>query len=245
MMRIAICDDILHELQNLVALTNEYLSLHAIDAEVAGFSHPDALLTAIEADSFHLYVLDIVMPMANGLELGKEIRRHDREAQIIYATTEPQFALQAYAANPISYLIKPIDKRQYFDVLDLAFAKTGLADEQSFAVKTADSLRVIKLSSIACCEYRSHAVIFDITSGEKLLSRTFRESFSEYCAPLLQDKHFLQCHASFVINMRRVERFARDSFTICRGKIVPIASKRYPAVRDAYMDYLTVKGKSR
>lgn len=74
MMRIAICDDISHELQSLVALTDEYLSIDGVDAEVVGFSHPDALLTAIESQSFHLYLLDIVMPMVSGLELGKEIR---------------------------------------------------------------------------------------------------------------------------------------------------------------------------
>ena len=244
MMRIAICDDISHELQSLVALTDEYLSIDGVDAEVVAFSHPDALLTAIESQSFHLYLLDIVMPMVSGLELGKEIRRIDREAQIIYATTEPQFALQAYAANPISYLIKPVDKQRLFDVLALAVAKADLAEEQTFAVKTADSLRVIKLSSIACCEYRSHAAVFSIANGEQLPSRTFRESFGEYCAALLQDRRFLQCHAAFVINMRRVERFAKDGFTI-GGKILPIASTRYPAVRDAYMDYLTAKGRNR
>jgi len=43
--------------------------------------------------------------------------RKYHEAQIIYATTEPQFALQAYAAIPINYIIKPIDKQQLFDTL--------------------------------------------------------------------------------------------------------------------------------
>ena len=98
MVRIAICDDMSHELQNLVALTEQYVSRNGVDAEVIGFNHPDALLTAMEAERFHVYVLDIVMPMVSGLELGKAIRRIDREAQIIYASTEPQFALQAYAA---------------------------------------------------------------------------------------------------------------------------------------------------
>ncbi|QEM67416.1 response regulator transcription factor [Geobacter sp. FeAm09] len=245
MIRIAICDDIPGDLQGLVSLTNQYLSTNGLDAEVTGFSHPDALLTAIEAESFHLYILDIVMPMVSGLELGKEIRRFDREAQIIYATTEPQFALQAYAASPINYLIKPIDKQQLFDTLPLALSKADLADEQPFTVKTADGLRVIKLSNISCCEYHRHAVIFSIMSGEEVYSRSFRENFSEYCAPLLQNRHFLQCHTSFVINMRRVERFAKDSFTLYGGKLVPIAAKRYPAVRDAYMDYLTAKGGNR
>jgi len=242
MLRIAVCDDMPDELQNIVSLTDQYITAKNLDAEMTKFSHPDELLTAIEAESFHIYILDIVMPMVSGLELGKEIRRLDREAQIIYATTEPQFALQAYAASPINYLIKPIDKQQLFDTLTLAISKLDFAEGQTLTVKTADSLRVIRLSDIVCCEYRSHAVIFSLTSGEELLSRTIRENYSEYISSILKDRHFLQCHTSFVVNMRRVERFARDSFTLCGGKTVPIAAKQYPAVRDAYMDYLMERG---
>ena len=78
-----------------------------------------------------------------------------------------------------------------------------------------------------------------------MISRTIRESFCEYCAAILTDRHFLQCHASFVVNMRRVERFTKDSFTLSGGMIVPIAEKQYPVVRDNYMDYLTLKGGNR
>lgn len=242
MLRIALCDDMPEELQSLVLLIDQYISTRGLDAEVTEFSHPDGLLKAIGAESFHLYILDIVMPMVNGLELGKEIRRLDREAQIIYATTEPQFALQAYAASPLNYLIKPIDKHQLFDTLTLAISKVDLTEEQTFTVKTADSLRMIKMSDIACCEYHSHSVIFSLINGEEVLSCTIRENFSEYCGPIIKDKHFLQCHTSFVVNMRRVEQFAKDSFTLRDGKIVPIAAKKYPGVRDTYMDYLMAKG---
>lgn len=245
MLRVAVCDDMANELQILVSLTNQYISTNSLDAKIASFSHPDALLTAIEAESFHIYILDIVMPIVNGLELGQEIRRLDREAQIIYATTEPQFALQAYAANPINYLIKPIKKQQLFDTLTLAISKADLAEDQTFVVKTTDSVQVIRLSDIVCCEYRSHSVTFTLTKGKQLSSRTFRESFPKYCALILRDRRFLQCHTSFVVNMRLVERFAKESFTMCGGKTVPIAAKQYPAVRDAYMDYLMAKGERR
>lgn len=242
MIRIAICDDMAQELQSLVSLTNQYLSVKNLDSKVKEFSHPDVLLATMKEENFHVYILDIVMPMVNGLELGKEIRRLDREAQIIYATTEPQFALQAYAASPINYLVKPIDKQQLFDTLTLALSKVVLTEEQSFTIKTADSLRVIKLSNIVCCEYRSHAVIFSLTNGDEVVSSTIRENFSEYSLPIIKDRHFLKCHSSFVINMRRVERFAKDSFTMYGGKIVPIAAKQYHLVRDTYMDYLMTRG---
>jgi CheY-like chemotaxis protein len=115
--------------------------------------------------------------MVNGLELGKEIRRLDREAQIIYATTEPQFALQAYAASPINYLIKPIEKQQLFDTLTLAISKADLTEDQTFAVKTAESMRVIKLSDIICSEYRNHAAIFRLANGEKYPAAPFVRIF--------------------------------------------------------------------
>ena len=241
MLHIAICDDQPKELELMNKYITEYLELYPLEADLQEFSHPDQLLTTMETENFQLYILDIVMPMVNGLELGKAIRSLDREAQIIYATTEPQFALQAYAASPINYLIKPIDKKQLFDTLSLAISKVDLTEEQTFTVKTADSLRVIKLSDITCCEYRSHGVIFSLVNGEEVVSRTIRESFSEFSSPILKDKHFLQCHTSFLINMRRVERFAKDSFTLFGGRVVPIAAKQYPVTRDTYMDYLMAR----
>ncbi len=141
----------------------------------------------------------------------------------------------------MNYLVKPIDKQRLFDTLSFAISKIELSEEQIFTVKTARSLQVLNFSDILCCEYRSHAVIFTLTNGEEIISRTFRESFSEYIIPFLRDIRFLRCHTSYLINMRRVERFAKDSFTLRGGKVVPIASKQYPSVRDQYMNFLMAK----
>lgn len=238
MLRIAICDDRPTDLQKISALLREYIRNHQLIAEVREFSHPDELLKSSETERFHIYLLDIVMPMVSGIELGKEIRRLDREAQVIYATTEPQFALQAYAASPVNYLIKPIDKQQLFDTLDFAVSRIDLSEGRTVTIKTSEGLRILKLSEILCCEYRSHAVLFTLTNGEEVISRTIRESFAEYSIPVLKDARFLQCHTSYLINMQRVERFAKDGFTLRGGKVVPIAAKQYPAVRDQYMNFL-------
>ena len=42
--------------------------------------------------------------------------------------------------------------------------------------------------------------------------------------------------------MAQVSLFARDAFTLRGGQVVPIAAKSYPAVRDAYMDFLMGDG---
>lgn len=241
MLHIAICDDQPQELETVVTYTKEYLETNLIDAELRQYTHPDALLTACETERFSLYVLDIVMPMVNGIEMGREIRRTDREAQIIYATSEPSFALDAYAANPVNYLVKPIDKTRFFDSLALAISKLDLAEESTLTVKSNAGLRVVPLFTIVCCEYAGRAAQYTLADGEIITTRSLQQSFSEHIAPLLQNKQFLQPHNAFLLNMSRVEGFSKDGFTMRGGAVVPISAKQYSAVRDAYMDYLLAK----
>lgn len=237
-MKIAICDDMMDQLTLIHTLTNEYIEQKGFAAEVRTFSHPDKLLTACETERFHLYLLDMVMPMIHGVELGRDIRRGDREAQIIYITTAPEYALESFAANPVNYLLKPLNKQAFFDTLTLAISKIDASDEQIFSVKTKDGIHVLSHSSIVCCERDGLAVKFFLASGETVKSVSIRGSFSEYIAPLLSDRRFLQPHISYVVNMNRAEGISDKEFTMRGGMCIPIAQKQYAAVRRAYFDYM-------
>lgn len=237
MLKIAICDDQTTELATLEALVKEYSITNCPNAEIAAFSHPDALLTACEKRSFHIFLLDMVMPMVNGLELGREIRRTSTDAQIIYITTEPGFALDAYAVNPLHYLLKPVDKARLFAALDLAAEKMDHGEELTITIKTKNGLRTISTDMIALCEYKRHAVLYTLINSETIETTTIPDSFAEHIAPLLRDKRFIQPHAAFAVNMSLVERLDKSGFTLKGGAFVPVSGKQYTAVRNAYMSY--------
>ena len=237
MLRIAICDDVDAELQRIVALANAYLAERKMSAELRAFSHPDALLTACEKGSFHIFLLDMVMPMVSGLELGRAIRRGSTDAQIIYITAEPGFALDAYAVSPLHYLIKPVDKAALFAALDLAAEKMDYGEETTVTIKTKSGLRTISTDMIASCEYKRHAVLYTLVSGEAIETTTLSGSFAEHIAPLLRDKRFIQPHAAYAVNMRLAERLDKGGFTLKGGAFVPVSGKQYTAVRNAYMSY--------
>ena len=237
MLRIAICDDIDAELRRITALTNEYLTRRNLDAEVREFSHPDTLLTACETHNFHIFLLDMVMPMVSGLELGRSIRRTSTDAQIIYITAESGFALDAYAVHPLHYLLKPVDQEVLFAALDLAAEKVDFGEELIVTVKTRDGLRTLTTDAIACCEYSRHTVAYTLVSGERVETVTIPGKFSDYIAPLLQDRRFLQPHAAFALNMSRVERLNKEGFTLRGGAFVPVSGKQFAAVREAYLNY--------
>ncbi len=237
MLKIAICDDMVAELKELYELTNEYLRERCVEAQVRDFNHPDHLLTACEKESFHIFLLDMVMPMISGLEVGRNIRRMTTDAQIVYITTEPGFALDAYSVNPLHYLLKPVDKNQLFDVLDLAVKKVDFGGEGVVTVKTKNGLCTISKDNILCCEYIHHRVIYTLTGGKQLETASIRDSFSTHIAPLLEDKRFISPHASFAINMSFVEKLDKSGFILRGGIFVPISGRNYSSVRNNYMSY--------
>jgi len=237
MLKIAICDDIDADIQRIAGLTNEYLNERNISGNIRAFPHPDALLMACETEIFHIYLLDMVMPMISGLELGRSIRRVSTDAQIIYITTEPGFALDAYSVNPLHYLLKPVDKGALFAVLELAAEKVRYGEETVVTVKTRNGLRTISTDVLICCEYVRHTVIYTLESGEQVETTTVSGSFAENVAPLLRDRRFIRPHAAFIVNMSYVERLSRDGFAMKGGAFVPVSGKQFSTVRNAYMSY--------
>ncbi|WMJ23001.1 LytTR family DNA-binding domain-containing protein [Paludicola sp. MB14-C6] len=235
-MRIAICDDMPDQLEKIYELVSEYVQANHINADIKTFSHPDNLLRYCESENAQLYVLDIVMPMMSGVQLGQEIRNLDRESQIIYVTTAPEFALDSFSVHPLNYLLKPIQKDKLFDTLSLAITKIK-ADEVSLTIKTKNGLHTISIASVIYCEYVKHAVKYVLASGEIIETTTIKGSFSDYISSLLADKRFIQPHSAFVINMSRVQRLTRDGFTMCSGAFVPISGKLFTQVKNNYLNF--------
>ena len=234
--RIAICDDNQKELCTLYELTYEYIQQKQIVADITTFLHPDLLLSDREKDRFHLYILDIVMPMLDCISLGKELRRFDREAQIIYATTEADFALKSFVASPINFLVKPLDKKEFFHTLELAFTKIPV-EEDVITIKTKDGIYTISQFEILCCEYVERSVKYTLLSGGILQSISGSQSFSVQISQLLTSNNFIQPHVSFAVNLRHVEKLSKEEFVLRGGVVVPVSKKQYTAVRDAYLDY--------
>ncbi|NCB71967.1 MAG: response regulator transcription factor [Clostridia bacterium] len=241
MLEIAICDDEPIQLGLLVSYTKECIQAHAIRAVIHQFDHPDKLLSSCEKQRYHLYILDIVMPMINGLEVGKAIRERDQEAIILYATYEPGYALQSFESSPINYLLKPIDKGQLCKTLLQACSKLGKTSDTSCTIKTAEGVRVLRFAEILIAEYSNHTVRYTLTDARVIVTSIIKGSFSDHIQCMLQDKRFIRSHVSYVLNMDYVDGFTKTRFTLHGGYEVPIVAKLYRSVRERYLEHLLTK----
>lgn len=235
MLKICICDDMTEQLEIVQKLAAEYIKRTEIEAETEAFSHPDKLLSVLKTKTFHIYLLDMIMPMANGIDVGKAVRKTDPFAQIIYITSAPEYVLDSFAANPIDYIIKPVEKQKLFHALNNAIQRIDLSSEKSVTIKTKTGIHTVSLSRIVYLEYVRHSVVFTLSNGEKLQTATIKESFCEYTENLMRNLLFIQPHSSFVVNMQYVERLDKDGFQLNGDYFVPISGKKYVETRDKYL----------
>jgi len=90
-------------------LVGAFEKLLAGECEVIGqVNDGRALVAAAEKLSPDVIVLDISMPLLNGLEAGRQIKAHNRNIKLIYVTMneDPDIAAEAFRAGASGYVLK-------------------------------------------------------------------------------------------------------------------------------------------
>ena len=119
MIQIAICDDNIDELSNMIRLIDQYKSSKHLNCQYAAFQNGFELISALEKGKrFSIYCLDIIMPSYTGIAVAKEIRGFDKNAPILFFTSSTEFAFESYSVKAINYVLKPISKEKLFFTLD-------------------------------------------------------------------------------------------------------------------------------
>ena len=115
-MKIAICDDDLTELNRITAFLDEYSKTNRLPLTYKTFCSSIELASTAMQESYDLYLLDILMPALNGIELAREIRNFDRAAaaDLIFLTSSPEYAVDSYTVKASDYLLKPVQKKRFF-----------------------------------------------------------------------------------------------------------------------------------
>ena len=119
MYRVVIADDEEIIRTGLKKLIESYdLDLHVIAMAEDG----KEAITMIEKHRPEIILMDINMPLANGLEVIEQVRLLDEDAKIIIISGYNQFsyAQKALDLGVFTYLLKPIDYRNFRTVIEKA-----------------------------------------------------------------------------------------------------------------------------
>ena len=115
-MKILIVDDEPLARERLKSLCDEFNNYTVVGEAKNGAQ----LLTLIPELQPDIVLLDIRMPVMDGLEAAQHISKLDTPPAIIFTTAYDQYALKAFDNHAVGYLLKPIKKEKLLDSLNAA-----------------------------------------------------------------------------------------------------------------------------
>ena len=176
----------------------------------AGMPEPALISDSIDAmevirdDSFHLILLDLVMPHVTGLELLKQIKEEypDIECIVVTAIDEASSAIQAISMGAYDYLVKPINSEKLIITINRGLERYNLKHElnlfsrkQSFStLKDPDAFNqmiaedeamarvFLQVEAVAPTDY-SVVINGESGTGKELLARTIHNLSNRSTAP--------------------------------------------------------------
>ena len=237
MLKIAICDDRKEDRDKMNQYVQQFCQERMLQAEIKVFDHPDDLILVCEKFRPHIYILDIVMPMVNGIQAARELRWNQPDAQIIFATSEESFALESFDVNPINYILKPVKREKLFETLNLAVKRISLEEENAVTIKVKGGYRTLHLDDIMYLDYRNHVVSYHLLSGETISTSTLRIGFAQYLVQNHSEEDFVLCHESVAVNIRSVDKLTKTDIMVRNHEVIPMAKSRYAQVSEKYMSY--------
>lgn len=231
MIRIAIVEDNVQAARRLQELVERFGKENRVEIQSTLFSD-GAKLVGDYHPEWDLLLLDVDMPVMNGFETARSIRKTDPEVCIIFITNLAQYAIHGYEVQALDYLLKPVN----YYALDMRLKRVlrllRTRETEALMVKIDGDMVRVPLSHIYYIEIFDHNLHYhtvegDITTGGSTLSSLEKT---------LSSQGFVRCHNCYLVNVRYVDAVRGNTLQIMNREL-PISRSRHRAVMDALLLY--------
>jgi two-component system LytT family response regulator len=247
-LRAIVVDDEEFARKNLTLMLEDYCPDIEVIGEASGKKMAKAIIEASEPD---VVFLDIRMPSgAEGFELLDELE--DKNFQVVFVTAFKDYAIKAFNANAVYYLLKPIDidellaateklkqTKQSFKEdpknIDTYFrALSNLAENlirqkpiSRIAISHTKGMKIIEDDSILYLEAHGNCTMLYFDDGTRYLdTRTLKVYES-----MLDTDKFFRVHKSHIIHLQKLTEYLTEdgNFAVLKdGTRISVARNRVP-----------------
>ncbi len=199
MLHVAVCDDERTALQELAEEVRRWAEAEGEACSVETFASADAFwFVWEERKDLEVLLLDIEMPGMDGMELARRLRQAGEPIGIIFVTGNPDFALEGYDLEAVSYVMKPVRRERLHAALSRA--RERMARRAAVLLPlSGGELERLYIADICCLESDGHASIVWKKDGTKLVSKMGIQQLEqelENCSDA-----FFKPHRSYFINL--------------------------------------------
>lgn len=198
--RVLVVDDEPLARRNLTVLLGRDPDIGTISECASGQS----AIEVIRRSMPDLLFLDVQMPEYDGFDV-LELLGSDAPSTIIFVTAHDEYALHAFDAGALDYLLKPFDDARFQRALQRAKDKLALYTAQQrirpdrLVVKSPGQVLFLNVTDIDWIEAADYYACIHVGEQTHIMRRTLQELERD-----LGEDQFIRIHRSVIVNLARI-----------------------------------------
>ncbi len=169
-----------------------------------------------------------------GIDAARRVLEHNAGTQIIYITGFVEYCTDVYETEHIYFLRKPVDKVSFGKALAKACDNLYEQERRTIVVNFAGKI----------CRLKLHDIVYVESDKRKIFYHCKNNVYETYdkisnIVPLLGGE-FVQCHKSYLVNMRYIKELKKDALLLSNGCEIMISRNRYNETKEQFLDYVSV-----
>lgn len=212
-MKILIVDDEALARQRLRSLLGELGGNHKVIEADNGL----VALEVIQRENPDVVLLDIRMPLMDGLEVAHHLTAGEAPPAIIFTTAYQKHALEAFEIHAVDYLLKPVRRERLQDALkrarilrrgqvDTLRRENGLVSSRTHlsATRQGGNIQLVPVEDVRYLKAEHKYIIAAWPKGELLLDEPLKALEKEF------GELFIRVHRNALAAVRYIDGLVRD-----------------------------------
>ncbi len=168
---------------------------------------------ACVAQTPDILLLDIRMPGMDGIEAARHLTALEQPPAVIFTTAYNEYAIEAFDAEAIGYLMKPVRREKLEKALrratrltrpQLRAASGDSSARTQICVRVREGLRMIPVADIACFRADQKYVVVYYDGGEVLIDEPLKDLEDEF------SETFIRIHRNALVALDRLRSVRRN-----------------------------------
>ncbi|MDR1002262.1 MAG: LytTR family DNA-binding domain-containing protein [Oscillospiraceae bacterium] len=236
MINIAVCDDQKSFRDNITRSIDKYFKSKSIEYHIDFYDDGKPIVEVYETNSspYDIVFLDMKMTSLNGDAAAEIIRSYDKKVILIFVSSWIDYAVTGYNVDAHRFIYKSdvaLDSA-VSSTLDSSMRKINSSGGH-IIITSEDSQMRINVSDILFVEVFDKIVSL-YTEKEKYQTTTTLAAVEHE----LEGTSIIRCHRSYLVNVRHITAFRKDSVTLSNNRTIPVSRSSRKTVLDLFTRFL-------
>lgn len=231
MLNIAVVEDDNGYRTQMVEYIAQFGAERALDIRVTQFQDGKEIVTDYQA-RFDIILLDIEMPLVDGMAAAEEIRKQDENVVLVFVTNMAKYAVQGYSVGALDFILKPVEYDTFAFKMTRAIDRVKSRENTQILLTTAEGAVRLDTKQVYYVEVQNRMLYYHTQQGTYKVRGTMQGAQKE-----LEGHHFVRCNHWYLVNLAHVTE-VRENIAIVSGDELEISRRNRSMFVNALTNYV-------